>query len=124
MGITQGKEEAQALLDGIGNVGDGESIRIVVQMPSGKRIEQAFSQECAIKHIRALILIQEETTALDFKVVSRFPNKTYSEPETLLSTAFNNAKSQLLLVEATKDETIEDDDDEETSSDDDDSSSE
>lgn len=119
--IDEAKARAVELLDRLGEVGDGQQgsgCKVVVQMPSGKRIERVFNQENQIKHVRAMILIQDETTALDFKMVSRFPKKVFSNSEEVLSAAFNNAKSQLLFLESTRDESIEDSSSDETSSDD------
>ena len=70
------------------------------------------------------MLIQEETTAIDFKIHSQFPKKEYSDEEESLEVAFSGGKNQMLMVQSLVDESInkgldgeEGDSDEESSDD-------
>ena len=96
---------------------------IVIKLPSGARLQHKFSKTAQIKHVRALVLIQEETTAIDFKIHSQFPKKEYSDEEETLEVAFSGGKNQMLMVQSLVDDSInkgldgEEDSDEESSDD-------
>jgi len=90
--------------------------KVMVRMPDGKRLEKVFGQDLEIRHIRAFILCDEQISSLEFGIQSQFPNKTYANDQEKISTAFNNAKSQLLFIKSAKDESIEENSSSETES--------
>jgi len=105
--IEAGKKAAVELLASAGSLDMSSSVNVRIKMPSGETLQQKFSTEAEIKHIKALILSQDETTALDFQVLSQYPKKVHADNDQKLKDAFGGAKQQLLMVQATKDETIE-----------------
>ena len=116
--LEQKKQEAQELLKQADEEDTEKNVTVVIKLPSGARLQHKFSKSAQIKHVRALVLIQEETTAIDFKIHSQFPKKEYDTEEDSLETAFSGSKNMMLMVQSLVDDSINkgDDEDEESSS--------
>ena len=115
------KQEAEQLLKEADSMDLTENCQVVIKLPSGARIQHKFSKFAQILYVRALVLVQEETTAVDFKLHSQFPKKEYNDENELISDAFGGAKSMMLMVQSLVDDSInkgEDDSSEEDSSED------
>ena len=97
-------------------------------MPNGSTMQKTFLKSCQIKHIRALILTNDQINSINFEIQSRFPNKTFNDKEQNLEDAFGNVKSQLLFIQAARDEALgensQEEEEDETSSEDSESSEE
>lgn len=109
------EEEVDSCLDG-SESSAVDFCKIMVRLPDGSRIEKKFKSDLKIKHVRALIMMNELVTSVEFVIQSQFPSKTYANDDETISSAFNNSKSQLLFIKAAKDESIEENSSSETES--------
>jgi len=135
--IALAKEQANEMLEDLPDLDNVESIltencgptiKINVRMPNGSTMQKTFLKSCQIKHIRALILTNDQINSINFEIQSRFPNKTFNDKEQNLEDAFGNVKSQLLFIQAARDEALgensQEEEEDETSSEDSESSEE
>lgn len=85
-------------------------IDVVVRTPNGLRLRHEFTDVSQIKHVRAWITTEIQTTS--FTILSQFPEKSYTDDEKLLKDAFSEVKKQMLIVQLEEDEDSDSSDDE------------
>ena len=106
--LALAKDTAEKILQEVDQMEKDDIFKIRVKMPSGLQLQQEFSSLASIRHVRALVLVQDEIKNNQFSLTSQFPTKIYLNEEESLASAFGANKNQILFIKLNSEEESED----------------